>query len=85
MLVRKDGKYGIIDLPKAPVTIGEALNLSGMEMQLDRQKEWKQIYHECWRQMRDFFYDSEHARRRLAGACATRTSRWWLTSITAPT
>lgn len=57
MLASQDGKYGIIDLPRVPVTIGEALNLSGMEMYLDRQKEWRQIYHECWRQMRDFFYE----------------------------
>jgi tricorn protease len=58
MLVSKDGKYAIIDLPKAgPVTIGEALDLSGLEVQLDRRAEWKQMYHECWRQMRDFFYD----------------------------
>ena len=42
-------------------------NLSGMEVQLDRQAEWKQIFHECWRQMRDFFYDPGHARRRLEG------------------
>jgi tricorn protease len=57
MIVSQDGKYGIIDLPKSTVSIGEALNLSGMEMQLDRQAEWRQIFHECWRQMRDFFYD----------------------------
>ena len=56
MLVSKDGKYGIIDLPKGPVNVGEPLNLSGMEMRLDRHAEWKQIFGECWRQMRDFFY-----------------------------
>ena len=28
-----------------------------MEVTLDRQAEWKQIFNECWRQMRDFFYD----------------------------
>jgi tricorn protease len=50
-------KYAIIDLPKGPVTISEALDLSGMEMNLDRQKEWAQIFNECWRQMRDFFFD----------------------------
>jgi tricorn protease len=27
-----------------------------MEVKLDRSKEWAQIFHECWRQMRDFFY-----------------------------
>jgi tricorn protease len=57
MLVQKDGKYGIIDLPKGPVAIAEPLNLSGLEVELDRRAEWKQMYHECWRQMRDFFYD----------------------------
>ena len=56
MLVAKDGKYGIIDLPKGPFTF-ENLNLSGLEMALDRRAEWKQMFHECWRQMRDFFYD----------------------------
>jgi tricorn protease len=57
MLVQKDGRYGIIDLPKGPIAIGEALNLSGLEVVHDRRAEWKQIFHECWRQMRDFFYD----------------------------
>lgn len=57
MLVQKDGKYGLIDLPKGPVAIAEPLNLSGLEVDLDRRAEWKQMYHECWRQMRDFFYD----------------------------
>jgi len=57
MLVSQDNKYGIIDLPRAPVTISEPLDLSGMEMHLDRRQEWAQIYNECWRQMRDFFFD----------------------------
>jgi len=58
MIVSKAGQYGIIDLPKSgTVEIGKPLDLSGIEMRLDRQAEWKQIYNECWRQMRDFFYD----------------------------
>jgi tricorn protease len=57
MLVSQEGKYGIVDLPKGLVTISEPLDLSGMEIKLDRQKEWDQIFRECWRQMRDFFYD----------------------------
>ena len=28
-----------------------------MKVTLDRQAEWNQIYNECWRQMRDFFFD----------------------------
>jgi tricorn protease len=57
MLVSKDSNYAILDLPKGPVNITETLNLSGMEVNLDRHKEWQQIFTECWRQMRDFFYD----------------------------
>ena len=58
MLVTKNGQYGIIDLLRSGnVEVGKALDLSGMEMRLDRHAEWKQIYYECWRQMRDFFYD----------------------------
>lgn len=58
MLVSKDGKYGIIDLPKSgTVAISEPLDLAGLEVELDRRAEWRQMYHECWRQMRDFFYD----------------------------
>jgi tricorn protease len=56
MLVAKDGAYGIVDLPKAPVTLETKLDLSGMETTLDLRQEWDQIYEECGRQMRQFFY-----------------------------
>ena len=56
MLVSQEGSYAIIDLPKAKIEIKEKLDLSGLEITLDRQKEWAQIFEECWRQMRDFFY-----------------------------
>ncbi|KPK37337.1 MAG: protease, partial [Phycisphaerae bacterium SG8_4] len=32
------------------------LDLSGMEVHLDKKKQWAQIFNECWRQMREFFY-----------------------------
>ncbi|MFO0969165.1 MAG: PDZ domain-containing protein [Gemmataceae bacterium] len=57
MLVNKDGSYYIIDLPKGTITASDALNLSGLTVQLDKKAEWRQIFHEAWRQMRDFFYD----------------------------
>ncbi len=57
MIVAQNGKFGVIDTPKGPVNIGDGLDLSGMEMKLDHQKEWAQIYNESWRQMRDFFFD----------------------------
>jgi tricorn protease len=56
MLIFKDGAYGIIDLPKGPVTLESKLDLSGMEVALDLRQEWDQIYEECWRQMKQFFY-----------------------------
>lgn len=56
MIVGQNGKYGIIDLPQGPVSLSETLDLSGMQVMTDYRKEWKQIYDESWRQMRDFFY-----------------------------
>jgi tricorn protease len=56
MLVAQDRKYAIIDLPKAKLDLSEPLDLSGLQVNLDRRAEWKQIFNECWRQMRDFFY-----------------------------
>jgi tricorn protease len=56
MLIVSDDKYAIIDLPKAKIEIKETLDLSGMEVRLDKKAEWKQIFNECWRQMREFFY-----------------------------
>src|SRR5262249_36634066 len=57
MLVSQGGSYYIIDLPKASISPKDALSLSGLQVNLDRRAEWRQIFHECWRQMRDFFYD----------------------------
>jgi tricorn protease len=56
MLVAQRREFAIIDLPTAPIKIEEKLDLSGLEMWLDRQTEWAQIFNESWRQMRDFFY-----------------------------
>ncbi|HOW86880.1 MAG TPA: PDZ domain-containing protein [Candidatus Aminicenantes bacterium] len=56
MLVGKDGGYAIIDLPKAPITLESKLDLSGLDVLRDRRQEWDQIYEECWRQMKEFFY-----------------------------
>jgi tricorn protease len=57
MLVKRGETYAIIDLPKAPVNLQDPLSLTGLEVKLDRHAEWRQIFNESWRQMRDFFYD----------------------------
>ncbi len=56
MLISQKKIYGIIDLPKGPVKIEKPLVLSGLEVKLDRHAEWNQIFNECYRQMREFFY-----------------------------
>ncbi|MCA1803524.1 MAG: PDZ domain-containing protein, partial [Rhodothermaceae bacterium] len=56
MLVTQNGNRGMIDLPTAPVTISDRIDLSGMRMELDRRAEWVQIFEESWRQMRDYHY-----------------------------
>lgn len=56
MLVKVGSDYALIDLPSSKVEVKDALSFAGLEMQLDRQAEWAQIYAECWRQMRDYLY-----------------------------
>lgn len=55
-LISSGGKYYAIDLPKAPIKLEKAADLSNMKVVVDNKAEWAQIYFEAWRQMRDFFY-----------------------------
>jgi tricorn protease len=56
MLVAKDDSFAIVDLPQSPIKIEEKLDLSAMEVNLNLRAEWNQIFEECWRQMKYFFY-----------------------------
>jgi len=58
MLVNVDKDFAIIDLPTSRIELKDKdkLSFSQLEMPLDRRAEWNQIYNECWRQMRDFFF-----------------------------
>ncbi|MCC6234459.1 MAG: PDZ domain-containing protein, partial [Verrucomicrobiales bacterium] len=57
MLVRVGSELAIVDPPTAKLeTKDKTLDLSELKVALDRGAEWAQIYRECWRQMRDFFY-----------------------------
>jgi tricorn protease len=57
MLVKIKKDYAIIDVPKDKIeTKDHEHKIEGLDMQLDRRAEWRQIYFECWRQMRDFFF-----------------------------
>jgi len=57
MIVSMRGrKLAIIDAPKGKVKPTKFIDRSDMEMNLNRGEEWKQIFNESYRQMRDFFY-----------------------------
>ncbi|MBL9134891.1 MAG: PD40 domain-containing protein [Verrucomicrobiales bacterium] len=57
MLVQIDGGFAMLDLPTAKLeTKDKTLSLGDVQVTIDRRAEWNQIYAECWRQMRDFFY-----------------------------
>lgn len=58
MLIRSGRDYSLIDLPSAKIELkpDTKIDFSAIEVSLDRPAEWKQIFDESWRQMRDFFY-----------------------------
>lgn len=57
MLVNREGKYAVINLPKGEAKPDTYADLSNMKTWVNLKEEWDQIFNECWRQMRDFFYD----------------------------
>jgi tricorn protease len=56
MIVAQSSTYAIIDRPVSEFKVTDKLNLSGIQMIVNKHDEWQQIYNESWRQMRDFFY-----------------------------
>lgn len=57
MLIRKGSKFYVIDLPSKELKLDKSVDVSDMNVMVNKKEEWKQIYDESWRQMRDFFYD----------------------------
>ncbi len=56
MIVGSNKSYYIIDLPTAKFDLSEKLDLSDLEVHLNKHKEWNQIFHQAARAVRDFFY-----------------------------
>lgn len=56
MMVAKKRSYAIIDAPAGKLSLDKPLNLSNMEIKWCPKCEWKNIFYDSWRQMRDFFY-----------------------------
>jgi len=58
MLVKTGSDFAIVDLPSGKLDVADKkISLGDLKVTLDRHAEWNQIYAECWRQMRDFFFD----------------------------
>jgi len=56
LLYRSGDRFGIVELsPGQKVGDGE-LNLADLNVRIDPQKEWQQIYNDGWRIVRDWFY-----------------------------
>ena len=78
LLVRKGEAFHVIAADAAaPAKLEDKVNLDGWTFSLTPREEWRQIYTESWRMMRDYFYDRRHARRGLARRCTPNTCRWW--------
>lgn len=66
LLYANGGNYFIVSAD-APPKAGEGrLDLANAEIQINPRQEWKQIYDEAWRLMRDYFYDASHHGQNLA-------------------
>ncbi len=50
-------KYSVTDLPSGETKAKDFVALNDMDVRVDLKEEWKEVYYESWRQMRDFFYD----------------------------
>ncbi len=58
MLVRQNGKWGVINTPSGKIMLDESIDQSGMKVYVDYKKEWQQMFREAWRYYRDYFYAS---------------------------
>ena len=56
MLVFQGRRYQVMAPPSGKVQLDKTVDLSNMKVLVDHHQEWKQIFDESWRQMRDFFY-----------------------------
>jgi tricorn protease len=59
LFIQKDNDIYVSAVDKAfsSKALGDRLDLSGLVYAVDLQKEWTQIFDDCWRWYRDFFYD----------------------------
>ena len=70
LLVQSGGKTAIIDAKPAQ-KLEHAVVTSPMTVVIQPREEWRQIFTDAWRFMRDYFYDPNMHRVRLARGPAT--------------
>jgi len=60
MLLAARGGFAIVPTDAPPKADEGRLNLEKLEIQVNPRDEWRQIFDEAWRLMRDYFYDANH-------------------------
>ena len=66
LLYISGGNYFIVSTDSAPKSGEGRLDLASADIPIKARDEWKQIYNETWRLMRDYFYDASHHGQNLA-------------------
>lgn len=66
LIYTKSRNWFVVGTDAAPKADEGKLDLKKLEVAVDRRAEWKQIFHEAWRIMRDWFYDPNHHGQNLA-------------------
>ncbi|HMY76485.1 MAG TPA: S41 family peptidase, partial [Blastocatellia bacterium] len=60
LLFAKNQSWFLVSAAAAPKPGEGRLDMSKLEVEVDPRAEWRQIYRESWRIMRDWFYDPNH-------------------------
>jgi tricorn protease len=60
LLYEARGSFAIVATDAPPKPNDGKLDLAAFAVQLNPRDEWRQIYNEAWRLMRDYFYDANH-------------------------
>ncbi len=57
-VIHTPGGFQVVSTVGPPPQPGQGLvNVGGLQARVDPRAEWRQMFHEVWRNMRDFFYD----------------------------
>lgn len=66
LLLRRRGVWAVVPTLAPPKVDDGVLALKSLEIQIDPRAEWRQIYDESWRMVREYFYDPNMHGQKLA-------------------